>query len=498
MDRAKFAIVGETPAKIIEDVRKAVGDELGALFFPDAGLTFFDLLTPSARTKLISQLGTVHDIQKRYREFDVMDEGNGGDDEPVTPEMLVEAAAIANPNVYFRFHEDGFTAEGEKTPMGYVVPCELDPALLRLPATEVGSVQIAFGDDGAPAQQHRDPGRHGGATFLTRSAALRAINRTAAPARKTPVHVFLIDQGMNRDYVDALGGSGTYGGIVWDIFSGSPAPETEELPTEHRHRYRSMPHWHAHMLVRNILSVAGDNRNLGSGEQPIKFYDIPVIPNRVDSVTGTALSIWFKLWAVLFKKFDLPNPRNNNRFIIVNAWGVKNRLREGSQGSVTEDRLHPLNTMVSLFSGFPDVAVVFAAGNTGLFTPDPEASPYDRGPGRSIWFPNALDSVLNTGASDVNGQWIGASSQGRPVVAAGVKRQPQFSAPSYFREDLDAHITNTGSSASCGLLAGLVAKRWREDPRPLDIAAAQAAAGRHGHTGHSPRLGWGVIRDKTL
>lgn len=278
-----------------------------------------------------------------------------------------------------------------------------------------------------------------------------------------------------------------------------PRPEMGELPTEHRHLYRSMPNWHAHMIVRNILSVAGGNHGLDpETERPIVFYDVPVIPNRVASVTGTAYQIWFQMWAILSKIIDLLDKCDNDRFVIVNAWGVKNRLREEILGSVTENLDHPLNGLIGSLARRKAPAVVFAAGNAGLFTPDPETSPYDHGPGRSIWYPNALDDVINAGACDVNGDWIGSSSQGKPVVVPGDPHQPVSSAPSYFQEDLDAHITNTGSSASCGLLAGLVAARWRQDPAPLDLNAAQSGARRHGHTGHSPHLEWGVIQDTTL
>lgn len=503
----KYLILGETPQSIVEELRKETDGDLVSFFFPDAGVSFLtDLLTPAALAHVEGKFGPVNSIQDRYRDAAV-----SGDDDAVTPEMLIEAAAISNPHVFFGFDSDrGFERQPVPT-RGYAVRCQIDPALLGLQGESVGALRIAFGAlriafgaDGAPAQEHRAPGRHGGATFLRRADALRAVGRTKAPSRNTRVHVFVLDQGMHPDYVNALGGAGTYGGIVWDTFPiigipSVPGRHLGELPVEQRHRYRSMPNWHAHMIVRNILSVAGGNHDLDpEQEQPIIFYDVPVIPDRVGSVTGTAIQIWFQVWAVLDKIIDLFDPRDNDRFIIVNAWGVKNRLREEFQGNVTESHGHPLNSLVNVLAGQTDVAVVFAAGNTGLFTLDPEAGPYDRGPGRSIWLPNALDAVMNAAATDVNGMWIGSSSQGSHAQAQGIPRQPRFSTPSYFREDLDAHVSNTGTSASCALLAGLVAARWRRNPEPLNLSAARNAAKRNGHTTHSMRLGWGVGQDMSL
>lgn len=503
MDTPEYVLLYEDPQTVVDQLRADVGPDLVSFFTSSNELDFLDLLTPDALAKVNLKFGANQLIGDNFRDSDV----DGGD--TPTPIGLVIAASTPNPNRFFAYDPDTGFAEEDARPRGAFVPLRADPGILKDFVVPVTGLRISFAADGAPAQQHRDPGRHGGATFQRRTEALARIGRTTPPERKNRVHVFVVDQGMDPHYVNELGGPGTYRGVVWDTYpivgpTGmtvplSPKPQTGELPLEHRHRYRSMPNWHAHMIVRNILSVAGDNRGLEDDDDPwIRFYDVPVIPNRVGAVIGTALQLLLQALAIWSKKDQLSDPENLDRFIIVNAWGVKNRLRESPLGSLTDREAHPLNNIVRTLADQEGVAVVFAAGNTGQFTPDPEASAYDRGPGRGIWYPNRLANVLNAGACDTTGKWIGASSQGAPEVPIGSAPQPLFCTPSYFREDLDAHVMNTGSSASCGLLAGLIAARWRQDPKALNVTAARAAARRYGHSAQSTRLGWGVPQDGTF
>lgn len=376
-----------------------------------------------------------------------------------------------------------------------------------LPIAECTNVPISFFSDGARAQQHRLPGVHGGSNFLRRAEALQAMGSLSSPDRSNRVHVFVIDQGMDPDYVETLAGTGSYGGVIWDSvkikwptspeFELFPLPPAGSLPMEQRDRHQSRPQWHAHMILRNILSVSGTNKNLRRAEKPIIFYDVPVVPNRVGDVGWTSVALYFQMRAVLDQIIKILTQNFGDRVVVVNAWGIKNRLRENSEQPVSRQPDNWLNVLVRFMASSDHIATVFAAGNSGLFHFDPEAGPYDRGPSKSIWFPNALPGVVTVGAADATGQWIGSSSQG-PSDAPGTNPVPDFTAPSYFREDQDAHVVNTGSSASCGLLAGLIAAHWRASQQPLDIAKAKASARKSGHLSHSGRLGHGLVQAGTF
>ena len=76
--------------------------------------------------------------------------------------------------------------------------------------------------------------------------------------------------------------------------------------------------------------------------------------------------------------------------------------------------------------------------------------------------------------------WLGYSSQGPGQPRLGADK-PDFCATSQFREDDDAFSINTGTSAACGLTAGIVAalrSRWDSatvSPHHLKQALNQTA-----------------------
>jgi hypothetical protein len=62
--------------------------------------------------------------------------------------------------------------------------------------------------------------------------------------------------------------------------------------------------------------------------------------------------------------------------------------------------------------------------------------------------------------------WLGYSSQGPGALSAD---KPDLCAASQFREDDDAAVVNTGTSAACAVAAGVVAalrSQWRTDILP--------------------------------
>lgn len=485
VERAAFSLSHIDAQTLVQEFLPDQEDQIRALFSSDNSI--LNYLTEDARARLADEIGSPSDIQAVARNTTGLIE-------------IVKFAARRNPYRLFTYDSDTGYHLDETEPPGLMLPFGKDPKDTGLvTASPAVDLRINVAENGAPAQQHRAPGLHGGATFMRRADATRLMQVKGKPIdRKKKLHVFVVDQGMSPDYVIALGGPGTYGGMIWwDQTSWPlpipvpPKPGFGELPREQRHRYRSLPQWHAHMTVRNMLSVAGDNRGLAADEQPIVFYDVPVVPDRVGSVLDTAFNMAFQLLSIVTPSIPPDEPR-----IIVNAWGVKDRLRERPQGELTTKANHGLNVVIDYLAVDRGIPVVFAAGNTGSFTPDPEAGPYDRGPARSIWFPNRLETVLSTAACDCTGKWIGSSSQGRPGPGI-LNRNPKLSTPSFFREDNDAHVANTGSSASCGMLAGLIAKRLRADAGPVVQHDLYESARKIGHTIHSDRLGYGVAVDMT-
>lgn len=522
METAKFYVYGNSPEDIARAVIAASQDETHrfSLFSWDenknapAEDSFLTVLHPTALEAMRIAAGA-----------DTLQALAGGGSESLDrAAQFLAAGAVKNPYRWFAHNQDdGFSEVRDETADHATDDSKEDTsgAMLALTALPLGmslgksgdsagferapGVRIGFLDSEGPTQIHRMPGRHGGPTFLRRNR-LKEVLGSPTSNRNFRVHVIVVDQGMDPDFVNAMGDDGpygshrTYGRILWRRRPVQPRPVRGLLPTEHTDRYRSRPQWHAHMIVRNILAIAGDNRGLQGTvteqqKKMIRIYDVPVVPDQVTTVTdpsspfGTAEHIWFQYKAIeSFVNFM----DADDRAIIVNAWGVKDRFRETPLGALTEKRRHKLNQAIRGLAQNPNVAVVFAAGNNGLFTADPAAGALDRGPGRSIFLPAALKPVWAAGASDANGTWVGLSSQGPPAHDSRVEK-PDVNVPSHFSEDLDAHVSNTGSSASCGVLAGVLAEYWREKHNKLPSKPGRfRKAKKRGHLKRSNRLGHGI------
>lgn len=424
---------------------------------------------------------------------------------PENPEAIktfLEPAVAENPYRLLAPDGDGGFAPASDRPASAALAFSDWPGDPPESLEQIADVRIGFFDE-APCQVHRAPGRHGGPTFLRRGRVEESLGIKWGN-KNQPVHVFVVDQGMSEDFVNENGGIGTYSGLLWNTSGPQPHPAPGLLPTDHESRYRSLPQWHAHMIVRNILSIAGGNHRVAANKR-IHIYDVPVVPDRVTDVTnpttpyGTAELISFQYLEI--ENYIKNVIKSSHGCVIVNAWGVQDRFREVPLGAFTEKAQHPLNEIINRLAKELRVDVVFAAGNNGLFTANPQAGALDRGPGRSIFMPAALPDVWAIGASDANGTWIGLSSQGPGMRSTTAK--PDFNIASHFCEEMDAHVTNTGSSASCALMAGVLADHWRNNRgtggRPdVDGAKGPGKAKKRGHMKHSDRLGAGLPQHKRL
>lgn len=481
----KFQIWGDSIAEVVETLNQATPPVDAPKMRAGGRETLLDFF-PAEKLKGTKFVGT----QRRKISFAQLP--------PDDQTALIDLVADKNPFVFVSPNDQGGFDPDPDPSAKVLVTLDADPSALGVSAKQQVQVPIGVFEDGSRAAQHRAPGLHGGATFRRRSAAMRQIGDNPA-LRHHPVSIFLVDQGIDQRFVNALYGPKTYAGKTWKANKKVPVPQPGELPTELRDRYRSYPQWHGHMMLRNIMACAGDNWGVAGNPNTkrLRVFDIPVLPDRVGDTLQAAERITMQMEAIFTKINKMPAHEHK---VVVNAWGVKNRLREVPLGGVTEDFHHQLNKTIHKISHLPNTTVVFAVGNSGQFSPDPETSPLDRGAGRSIWLPAALPKVWNTAACDVNGMWVGSSSQG-PSGWSGAKpiNTPAFAIPSFFHEDTDAHAANTGSSASCGLLAGMIAAQYRAKiALPINKINAQGHAKKFGFNSHCNRLGLGVAQGGKL
>jgi subtilisin family serine protease len=324
--------------------------------------------------------------------------------------------------------------------------------------------QLLFGDRDAAAR-------------LTRSGILRPQGLTGAG-----VNVVVIDEGVDAARIPNFGG-----GLV----SGLAAPGTATRG-------------HGLMVVRNILDAAPD----------ATLYDVPLIPQRITDVPafiGSALHVFNKMIQAI--AFLRQFPPWAGPWILVNAWSIFDRSSEFPLGDYTEQPGHPLNVTIGSAAN-EGVDVVFAAGNCGQFCPDRRCGAHDVGPGHSIYGGNSHPNVLTTGAVRTDARWLGNSSQGpgQPLLS---RWKPDLCAPSNFRDLRDAfdgntngpfvgtttgspYIANTGTSAACGLTAGIMAalrSRWDQtivSPAQL-IQILNANARKTEGPGWREHLGNGIL-----
>ena len=306
------------------------------------------------------------------------------------------------------------------------------------PVFLAGSPDIPFA-----SSDHWCVGDAANSLFSDRSGAERLLGIDFL--RKQPnvsgigVNVVIADQGLDAA---ALGAS--YGG-GWGVGNSLPGTATQ---TEAGSIRRS----HAMMIAENILAVAPQ----------AKLFDLPVAPPRIANVTKF-ISLAYSAYGQAFANIQSGGVTGAaaGPWVFVNPWGILDRSTEHPLGEYTTSPNNPFNKlMVQMVDA--NIDVVFAAGNCGQFCPDNRCGAKDQGPGFSIWGANSLAKVLSVGAVRADGMWLGYSAQGPGQKLLG-SHKPDFCAASQFCEDGDAFTINTGTSAACGLTAGVVAalrSRW--------------------------------------
>jgi hypothetical protein len=373
-----------------------------------------------------------------------------------------------------------------------------------------------------------------GPVFGDRSLAHRliGIDRLPVTAAGDGVNVAIIDEGFDRR---ALRGSKRYGG-GWPRYTvrrdarraGGGRLGARDVTWQVPGAGSSK---HAQMVARNVLAIA----------PAAKIWDVPLLPDSLLGPPSVSLAeaMFYYLWRDLrdgVRRLPLsyagvpteglmgrleqedrdPLPLPEGPWVLVNAWGVLDPSTYDEDESYVTN---PENFFVRDMKRFSElekrpVDLIFAAGNCGEPTPLPRCGEGWTGPGHSILGVNAHPSVLTVGAVRADGVPIGMSAQGPGGLAArwdardttGKKRaeeKPDLCAPSGFRENDDASLVNTGTSAAAGVMAGVVAAlrsqelainrspRPPEEMRELLRCTARKASGQQ--TPWDPRLGFGIV-----
>src|SRR5262249_39008019 len=193
--------------------------------------------------------------------------------------------------------------------------------------------------------EHWCPGTSENRVFGNRAAAhklIRADYLAEQGARGQGVNVVVIDRGISREQIEALGGN--YGG-GW------------------RYDHKLYPGvtrgGHGLMVSRNIFMVASE----------VTFFDCPLLPEHISDIP-----IFLDLAHAAYVRMltDLDVLRATGKFpgpwVFVNAWAIYDRKTEYPAGSYSNCLRHPFNKEVRKVVQ-ADIDVIFCAGNCGGFCP---------------------------------------------------------------------------------------------------------------------------------
>lgn len=286
-----------------------------------------------------------------------------------------------------------------------------------------------------------------------------------------PVNVVMVDEGLLPGFTgsaDALG---------WEVDGRQPYTATSG---------------HGAMVGRNALAFL-------KGSVPV--LDCPLLPNAIVDLQAF-LSLAHFIYIQIVD--NIGTWRNQQGFdgswVVVNAWGVYDRSQDPAPGEALnygQNPNHAFNLELAN-ANQQGIDLVFAAGNCGQFCASTRCGKSDKGPGASIHGANAHPDVLTVGAVRTDGVWIGYSAEGPGMIAAA---KPDLCAPSCFQEPLLPGFGGpaTGTSAACGVAAGVVAalrqrRRYDQtDPATLRDKLRNTAVSQGAGPIAASRFGSGII-----
>jgi hypothetical protein len=182
----------------------------------------------------------------------------------------------------------------------------------------------------------------------------------------------------------------------------------------------------------------------------------------VEKVPAFLADVWaaFTYWMPAGMAF-FDTLHHGRRWVIVNAWATFDLRSDVTfwYGPYRNNPAHPVHGAVKGLVNYPS-DMIFAAGNCGQFCPDDRCGPADIGHGNSISGANGYQEVLSVGAVRADGLALGYSSQGPGRIkwsGSTSAEKPDVVAPSQYRLETDPGRISSGTSAACGLAAGVVA-----------------------------------------
>jgi hypothetical protein len=295
------------------------------------------------------------------------------------------------------------------------------------------------------------------------------------------VNVVIVDQGLDAQRLGARFGGG------WPVNGRQPGT-MPELPSGSL-TYGMLLGGHGMMIAHNILSIAPQATLFDMPLVPWAITDVPAYLSTADAALRRMLRD-IRRWQ---RNGAHPGP-----WVIINPWGIYDASSD-PQGDYTNNPKNPFNRLIKRAVAH-GIDVVFPAGNCGQFCPDRRCGASNVGPGRDILGANSLAEVITVGAVRVDTMWLGYSSQG-PGQPRLAREKPDVCAPSQFHETGDAFRINTGTSAACGLTAGIVTalrSRWNANalaPAALKQILIDTAFQPQG-SGWSERTGHGIVNAK--
>lgn len=322
-----------------------------------------------------------------------------------------------------------------------------------------------------PGQGPRHFGDRAEAERLMRADGLRD------PLRTGRVNLVIVDQGLPADFPFTGARDG------WSVED--PLAQEVRAPFQGKGR-------HAAMVARNALAFVEPAQ--------VKLWDCPLLPDRIDQL-GIFLSYAQTAFGQLIDSIGAYRTQNpgSGSWVVVNAWGVWDTSQDDPDPPLNYSRNpgHALNLQVEALDGH-GVDQVFAAGNCGQFCPPTRCGPQNRGPGRSIHGANSHPKALTVGAVRSDGLWVGSSAEGPGTLAAA---KPDLCAPTLFRERLLPFNgeDNSGTSAACGVAAGVVAaararRGWEQmSPDALRTFLREKAAAQGTDPTSLSRYGAGIL-----
>jgi subtilisin family serine protease len=224
-----------------------------------------------------------------------------------------------------------------------------------------------------------------------------------------------------------------------------------------------------------------------------KFLDFPLLRQGLHHSLGVledAMVVFNELLRVLLSE---PGP-----LVAVNSWGLyslEEDAIEGDDANYSANANHPFNLLTGrLVAAGADV--LFAAGNCGGGCPFIDCRAEDSG-ARSIHGANSHPDVITIGSTTTEARLLGYSSEGPGKLDPA---KPDVVAPSHFSGSGIGGMADTGTSAACGLAAGVVAvlrstqQGAGVSPARLKTALLETARQLPGiQEQHSHRTGRGVI-----